>query len=73
MWFLYDTSFRYFISGVEYGEKISEPTIPKNVIREGCAVIGWRAQESDSFWNFDTDTVTSDMTLIAGDIVVFTL
>lgn len=49
---------------VPYGEKITKPEDP---IREGYHLSGWyKNLDRTELWDFDTDTVTGNMTLYAG-------
>ena len=48
---------------VNHGEKITEPTAPT---KEGYAFGGWYKESGcTNAWDFDIDTVTSDVTLYA--------
>ncbi|MDR2634511.1 MAG: InlB B-repeat-containing protein, partial [Clostridiales bacterium] len=48
---------------VAYGDKIIEPTAPEKV---GYTFVGWYKDSSlQNRWDFDTDTVTGDITLHA--------
>lgn len=50
--------------GVLYGELLAKPDDP---VRERYELLGWyRDENCTESWDFDTDTVTGDMTLYAG-------
>lgn len=52
------------VTGLALGSTVSEPETP---IREGFDFTGWYKDAAcTSLWNFDVDTVSSDVTLYAG-------
>ena len=38
---------------------------PQNIVRDGYLLVGWKIDGSNNFWNFETGTVSSDLTLNA--------
>ena len=56
---------------VDHGEKVSEPTAPT---KEGYTFGGWyKESECTNAWDFDSDTVTSDVMLYAKWTLLYTL
>lgn len=47
---------------LRYGETVAEPAAPE---KPGYVFSGWRIKDTETGWNFELDTVTGSMTLVA--------
>lgn len=60
--------FNYPNQNIEHGRLVRRPSNP---VKEGYIFVAWYSdQECTKVWNFDVDTVTSNMSLYAGWIEV---